>query len=197
ELNLEAKGWEIEKVYGSPEANEATGELMKVNTLFPSKREAGETRGGLVLLQLAKTSRENSLKLRVRYEDRNGKSDFTENTIDFEKEDAGFFDNTGIRKGVLLSRYANLLTNWMIDEREHAHFSRPWEPAIDHEKGIILPPPIEPMLGKWERQSLPLMVSAPYKELFEEFSVYFEDEMNVIGDDTLKQELEILSKLSK
>ncbi|MFC2068387.1 VWA domain-containing protein [Chloroflexota bacterium] len=46
QLTLEADGWEIEKVYGSPEANEATGELMRVNTLFPSKREEGETKGG-------------------------------------------------------------------------------------------------------------------------------------------------------
>ena len=36
-LRLDAPGYEIEKVYGSPEADQATGELMKVNTLFPSK----------------------------------------------------------------------------------------------------------------------------------------------------------------
>ena len=78
QLRLEAQGWEIEKVYGSPEANEATGELMKVNTLFPSKTEGGETRGGIVLLKLNKTSGEGDLVLKVSYEDRNGNPDSTE-----------------------------------------------------------------------------------------------------------------------
>ncbi|RLC36741.1 hypothetical protein DRH27_04775, partial [Candidatus Falkowbacteria bacterium] len=45
-LVLDASGYEIEKVYGSPEADEATGQIMKVNTLFPSRTVAGETRGG-------------------------------------------------------------------------------------------------------------------------------------------------------
>ena len=77
------------------------------------------------------------------------------------------------------------------------HVSGPWtEPTIE-EKGIIIPPPIDPGLGKWERQSLPLMVSVPYRELFDEFSQYFEDEMDAIGDDTIDQELEILKNLGK
>src|SRR3989338_6924606 len=41
-LKLDSPGFEIEKVYGSPEANEATGEIMKVNTLFPSKKQEEE-----------------------------------------------------------------------------------------------------------------------------------------------------------
>ena len=46
QLNFQSRGWRIEKVFGSPEADEATGNLMKINTLFPSKSEGGETRGG-------------------------------------------------------------------------------------------------------------------------------------------------------
>ncbi len=191
-LTLEAEGWEIEKVYGSPEANEATGELMKVNTLFPSKKEEGETRGGLILLKLKKTSPDEGLTLKVSYENRNGNPDSSEAVVKLRDEEPEFFGNSGIRKGVLLSRYADLLKNWMIDEREHAHVSSPWEPKVDDWRGIPVPPVT---LGRWERQSVPLMVSTSYRELFQEFRTYFEQEMQAIGDDTLSQEVEILDKL--
>jgi Ca-activated chloride channel family protein len=193
QLTLEADGWEIEKVYGSPEADEATGELMKVNTLFPSKREGGETKGGLVLLKLKKTTTGNSLVLTVTYEDRNGEEDSSETTVELEEKAPEYFENSGIRKGILLSRYADLMKNWIIDEAEHAHISQPWEPRIDDNTGIIIPPPI--VLGQWERQSLSLMVSAAYIDLFEEFRSYFEQEMDAIGDATLEQELEIMHEL--
>jgi Ca-activated chloride channel family protein len=196
QLTLEADGWEIEKVYGSPEANEATGELMRVNTLFPSRKEGGETKGGLVLLKLKKTAAENSLRLKVSYEDRNGKSDGAEDSIVLDERPPELFDNQGIRKGVLLSRYADLLQDWLIDEREHAHLSTPWQPRVDSEAGIVVPPPIVPSLGQWERQSIPLAVSKPYGELFREFAGYFEKEMTAIGDETLSQELGILNHLS-
>jgi Ca-activated chloride channel family protein len=193
-LNLNATGYEIEKVYGSPEADEATGEIMKVKTLFPSKKEDGETMGGLVLLKLRKISPENSLKLNVSYEDRNGVIGSDEATVELELEEKelDFFENTGIRKGILLSRYADLIKNWIIDERESIEKNETVTPSVNAEDGII--PPI--VLGRWERQSIPLRVSEPYKELSKEFAVYFEKEMNAIGDNTLGQELDILDTLS-
>lgn len=192
-LNLDAKGYSIEKVYGSPEANEATGEIMKVNTLFPSKKEEGQTKGGLVLLKLKKLSPEASLNLRVSYEDREGKADSDEASVSFEEKEADFFQNTGIRKGILLSRYADLMKNWINDERKSYEIATPVEPSVSKETGIIIPGPVE--LGKWERQSIPLKVSEGYKKLFNDFSVYFQNEMGALGDDTLGQEVEILKKL--
>jgi len=191
QLTLEAEGWEIEKVYGSPEANEATGELMKVNTLFPSKSEGGETKGGLILLKLKKLAEDSTLNLKASYEDRNGNRESIESTVEFSNEEPEFFANSGIRKGVLLSRYADLMKNWLIDERGHASTSFPWEPSVNHEDGIIVPP----TLGEWERQSLPLSVSPLYKDVFQQFSEYFVSEVEVIGDETLSQELEILEIL--
>jgi Ca-activated chloride channel family protein len=167
---------------------------MKVNTLFPSRKEEGETRGGLILLKLKKTSPGEGLTLKITYEDRNGIKDSSEVTIELPEETPEFFENSGIRKGILLSRYADLLKNWMIDEREHAHFSSPWEPSVDDERGIVVPPIT---LGQWERQSLPLVVSEPYRQLFQEFRVYFEQEMNDLNDDALNQELEILDELTE
>ena len=38
-------------------------------------------------------------------------------------------------------------------------------------------------------------MSSPYRSLFRDFSDYFADEMDEIGDDTLDQELDILEEL--
>lgn len=197
QLTLDAEGYEIEKVYGSPEANEATGEIMKVNTLFPSRTKDGETRGGLVLLKLKKTSDDASLTLSTSYEDREGKTDSDKTRIEFNKTET-FYDNTGIRKGILLSRYANLIKNWINDERAALAEDKPVEPMITREEGISLPWP-EPgvRLGKWERQSVDLRVDEKYKELFGEFESYFKNEINEIGDDNLKQEVEVMDRLLK
>jgi Ca-activated chloride channel family protein len=194
-LNFDSDGWRIEKVFGSPEADAATGSLMRINTLFASKSEGGETKGGLVLLKLRKTSSGASERvyLRTTYEDRNGRMDGDESVIYLESEQPEYFDNTGIRKGVLLSRYAALLKNWMLDEREHIHHSQPWNPRVREDTGIIIP---SENAGQWERTSLPLIVSPSYATVFRSFSRYFEDEMWAIGDETMEQEMDILDKLA-
>jgi Ca-activated chloride channel family protein len=192
-LTLEARDWDIEMVYGSPEADMATGELMKVNTLFPSKKEDGETKGGLILLKLRNRGDEGgSIRLDVSYEDRDGREDGSTARVYLDDERPEYFENNGIRKGILLARYADLMKDWLIDEREHAHWSRPWEPVVNPECGIVVPPS---PLGDWERQSLPLLVSRQYRSLFEEFGDYFAYEMDEIGDATLDQELDILDSL--
>lgn len=195
ELKLETRGWEIEKVYGSPIADEATGEILRINTLFPSKTKGGETKGGIVLLKLNKISSNNDLSLVVTYEDRNGRSDTVRTDIDLDRRSPDYFENDGIRKGVLLSRYADLLINWIIDERQHDDWIEPWHPRVDHEIGICIPPDPYTFLSQWERQSQPLSVSREYERLFEEFADYFEDEMKRIGDNTLEQELDVLELL--
>jgi Ca-activated chloride channel family protein len=190
-LKLDAPGYEIEKVYGSPQADQATGELMKVNTLFPSKAEEGQVKGGVVLVKLKKLSNQGNMRLKVSYQDRNGVQDSDEAEVDMAEANADFYQNDGIRKAVLLSRYADLLKNWMIDERNAADNGWKIVPSVTLATGIVIP--IE--LGKWERQSLPLVVSGPYPELFGRFSNYFLSEAQVLGDSTLEQEEAILKKL--
>lgn len=194
-LNLQAKGYQIEKVYGSPEANEATGEIMKVNTLFPSKKEAGQTKGGIVVLKLKMLSPDNDLKLSVSYEDRHGRIGGEEITAVLNNQQAEYFDNSGIRKAILLIRYANLVKNWLNDEWQKANNPvADLQPVMTRESGIVIPPVVE---GKhtWERPSTPLKVSANYQPLFFDFQTYFLQEATVINDVNLKQEQEILEKL--
>jgi|WetSurMetagenome_2_1015567.scaffolds.fasta_scaffold00502_11 Ca-activated chloride channel homolog len=190
-LKLDAPGYEIEKVYGSPEADQATGELMKVNTLFPSKAEEGQVKGGVILVKLKKLSDQESMRLSVSYEDRNGVKDIDEADVVMAGQEGDFYQNSGIRKAILLSRYADLLKDWIIDERTAA--DRGWKivPSVTLTNGIVIP--IE--LGEWERQSMPLTVTQPYPELFGQFANYFASESQAIDDSTLDQEEKILKKL--
>jgi Ca-activated chloride channel homolog len=197
ELKFESKGWRIDRVFGSPEADAASGSLMKINTLFASKSDdSGAVKGGLVLLKLRKTSNssEEKVYLKTNYEDRNGRTDGDTQTIYLESKQPEYFANNGIRKGILLSRYAALLKNWMIDQRSHISYSQPWQPCVREDTGIVIP---DEYRGQWERQSLPLNVSSSYKSLFKDFSKYFETEMDDIDDDSLDQELDVINLLSR
>jgi len=203
ELKLEADGYEIEKVYGSPEADEATGEIMKVNTLFPSKTEEGEVKGGIVLLKLNKSSEDGNLTLKVTYEDRNGKEDSDSKEITFEDKREDYYDNLGIRKAIVLTRYVSLMKAWAMEGHANAGKPEPIPvpcPIIIMERGIYPPePPFLPPcfieLGEWERQSVDLDVDSNYRKLFDEFGEYLEDEIGEIGDSEMEQENEILEDL--
>jgi Ca-activated chloride channel family protein len=194
-LDFDSYGWRIEKVFGSPEADETTGSLMRINTLFPSKSEGGENKGGLVLLKLRKMTSQSGegVYLRVTYEDRYGRTDSDEEIIILESQSPEYFDNSGIRKGILLTRYAALMQNWLIDEYDHANYGKSWKPRVHEDTGIIIP--VETHFSQWERQSLPLVVSQPYRWIFQDFREYFANEMHAIRDYTLEKEIEILDIL--
>lgn len=200
-LQLETTGWEIEKVYGSPEADAATGEIMYVNTLFPSSTEAGETKGGIIVLKLKKTGENGTLKLTASYQDRTGTEYENEQNITFTTPTTETFENTGIRKAILLARYANLIKNWIFDERNtlavasSGETTTSWTTSDPCLRCPIPLPPVEPELGQWERQSIELKVSAEYQEIFLAFKEYFESEITEIEDNTLEQETDILYKL--
>jgi Ca-activated chloride channel homolog len=189
-------GWKIDTVFGSPEADSATGRLMSINTLFPSRStEGGEVKGGIVLLKLRKLTSytDTPVYLRVTYEDRDGRTDNAEQVIMLEKTPPEYFDNSGIRKAILLTRYAALLKNWMTDERQHIRYTSPWDSCIGEDTGIVIPPVVG--LSEWERQSISLRVSGRYSWIFKEFAEYFDHEMIAIQDYDLDQELEILDRL--
>jgi Ca-activated chloride channel family protein len=195
-LIFESEGWRIEKVFGSPEADEATGRLMHINTLFASRAdESGQVRGGLVLLKLRRVPGESTdIFLKTSYEDREGRKDGDSQAVTLEPLPYDYFENSGIRKGILLTRYAALMQNWLLDEWEHAPYSRPWDPRIHEDTGILLPS--EPAAGQWERLSVPLHIHDGYRAIFQDFSRYFAAEAAAIGDPELEKELDILHRLS-
>jgi Ca-activated chloride channel family protein len=192
-LKLDARDWDIEQVYGSPEADKSTGELIKVNTMFPSEKVEGETRGGLILLKLKKKSKDmEPIDLSVTYEDRGGKKDSSKAVVSFNEEYAEYYDNDGIQKGILLARYADLMKDWLIDERDHMDWKNSWNPCVNDEDGIIIP---DLRFSTWERQSIPLRVSHQYHSVFEDFTRYFSDEADTINDNTLEKELNLMEDL--
>ncbi len=196
-LNLDADGYNIKKIYGSPEADESTGQIMKINTLFPSKTKDGQTKGGIVLLKLEKISDDSSLVLKTSYENRVGELGGDQITIELGSQKSNYYENSGIQKGILLSRYAELMKTWVYDERMSQSGSDDIIlPLVYYERGIHIPDYVESKsLGEWERQSIPLQVSDQYEKLIAEFNEYFNQEMTAIDDDTLQQEIDILNKL--
>jgi len=177
-LRLESTGYQIEKVYGSPDSSAATGELMKVSSLFPSPtNEEGETRGGLILLRLKKTGHTGDLKLVVNYEMNDGYPCSAETKVAFEGAEAEYYENTGIRKGILLARYAELMQGWICSERRAGGemYSRHRE--------------------VWENESVKLVASAENRKLIQTFKSYMLGEIQQINDQTLNREITLIDRI--
>ena len=209
ELKLESNGFSIANVYGTDTKDNEPGTLMKVNTLFPSSsNSSGENKGGVILVKLKsnftcgtnlKEEMQNEdIKLTVSYKDRDGESHSNSQNVKFGNNisEDEYYENTGIRKAILLTRYANLMKNWILYERseEDNRF------LINTETGIadcccLTTEDVCVVLGENERTSVKLTVGNEYKELFEKMKKYMESEVSVIGDDELKQEIIILEKL--
>ncbi|MFC7137652.1 VWA domain-containing protein [Halobaculum litoreum] len=49
-VDVDANGYEVAEVYGSPSARPDDGTALEVTTLFPSPTEDGESRGGVILV---------------------------------------------------------------------------------------------------------------------------------------------------
>ena len=187
-LELDADGYEIARVYGTNAPDEATGELMHVPSLFPSPRADGEARGGVVLVEIEETGAgtdDETLELEASWETRDGTQDSTVETISFPDEDETY-GNDAVRKAVLLARYADLLRNWTVYERE--------ETLVAEVEGIA-DPPGDDRLSEWELQSEPLVVSERYESRIGSFREHFADEKAAIGDEDLTQELELMDAI--
>jgi len=222
-FHLSSDAYVIDKVFGSPESELSTGQLMRINTLFPSaKDEQGQTKGGVVLLRLVRknssVAADETLKLRVSYEDRYGIPDFSELSVQpclpgrsIGSSDS-FFENKGVRKAVLLARYASVLHQWLIDERQSQAQSGPqnkrervcacaFRPkAFDSSlqcQGIFtnLAAGIAKMPPDCEHLSAALKVSPQYKTVFETLLQHLSSEMRILEDDSLEQECKLLQKL--
>jgi len=183
-LSVKADGYQIEKVYGTPEANQTTGELMRVNTLFPTRTIDGEAKGGLVLLKLRQTGDSPKLFLEASCEDRSGKVIANRSEVVFPTGDGEKFDNSGIRKGVLLTRYGQLLKDWLSTENMFRQASEVRQKSAAG-------------LGIWERPSQALAVDAPWGSRIQAFLGYYRQERQAIGDSALMREESILEKLAQ
>ena len=201
ELKLDSSKYEIAGVYGSPDAKLATGEIMKINTLFPSATEDGQTKGGVVLLKLKKIgSGSDDIKLSVSYTDTNGKAFSNVDKIRFNSKRKDYYDNYGIQKAILVSEYVTIMKNWLMDARAGCNDQVKWimqdAPAL-MKHCMIFPPkrPLFPIIKTYERKSCDLKVSEGYKKLFQLFKQNYQANMNALNDNSLQEELDIIEKL--
>ncbi|MBE5805676.1 MAG: VWA domain-containing protein [Clostridiales bacterium] len=193
-FTLESDFFEIENIYGTDSGDKTTGSIMSINTLFPSStNSSGESKGGIILLKLKEKNNNNydnsncNIKLKVSYTDREGNNKTNEQNVQFEKGLSEYYSNTGIRKGIVLARYVNLMKNWILYERNELNK----EYLITDETGIK--ECCVTVLGENERKSVKLTVSDEYKNLFGKFYEYMKSEVEYLGDNDMKQELQILN----
>jgi len=182
-LELEADGYDIAAVHGSPTDDEATEQLMHVGTLFPSAKQDGEARGGVILVRLTQTSPDPDVELQASWTERDG-SEHTEGVSVTVPDAPETYAHEGIRKAIALVRYASTLRSWAGEVHNRA----------DSATGVddwLLPD----QRGQHEQESVPLVVPDNYADQFEQLRAYLDAEIDAVGDETLEQELDLLATL--
>ena len=184
-LEVAGDGYRIENVYGSPQADAASAELLEVTTLFPSRREGNKTEGGVVLLEVEKTGTDPTLGVVARYEDPDGGARTVRSNVSFESSEAPYYESSGVRKAVALAEYGTLVRNWMAHERAGAGVESAAAPIEYREHD-----------EQWVQSSVDLTVSAPYDRRFDRFVEYFRAEQAALGADRMERDLTILERLA-
>ncbi|MCR5145854.1 MAG: VWA domain-containing protein [Clostridia bacterium] len=205
ELKFESTNFIVKNVYGTDTKDKNSGTLIKVNTLFPSSsNSSGEAKGGVILLKIAPAIIDyisqptfEGTKISVSYKDRDGKEHKNEQSISFDDKTEERYDNTGIRKAIALTRYANLMKNWILFEKSHKDYFVVYEDTGIKDCPYTTNEDIRRILGENERTSTKLTVSKEYAETFTKFKEYMKNEIKEIDDNDMNQEIEILDLLLK
>lgn len=200
-LDVVADGYEIADVHGSPNADAATGEVMHTATLFPTPKRDGETRGGIVLVELERTGDDPALALDASWTERDGTAGNARVTIRFPDGDvARHYGHDGVRKAVALTRYARVLRDWartVRNDPEHgsgygSEDGRGRDGGVDDWRGSG---PRTPPRSEHERGSVPLRVPRAFVDDLVALRASLATELDALGDETLTQELDVLDAL--
>ncbi len=198
ELTITGGNYTIDGVFGSPEADRATGSVMRIKTLFPSPTEEEQVKGGVVLIKLKKDDdlAPTPITISVHYKESDGKPCTVTDTVSFHAKESGC-DNNGIRKAILLTQYASLIKNWLLDQNKGCNDQVEIPLIPVYQEGLPNPENRKErkMISTWEKKSCPLEVSAGYRKLFTLLRRQFEQEAAAIGDQQLQKEVKILNTL--
>jgi Ca-activated chloride channel family protein len=189
-VSVESDAWRVARVYGAP-GSATDGELLHVNTLFPSRRQDGGNEGGVILAALDPRGdpRPGPVRLTASYRTPDGERHEVTRTVRVGDRAAPFYGSTGARKAVALSRYADLVRNWAAYERRRARGDSPERPTDGVESRTY-------DRGRWEQTSVSLRVSDAYRERFAAFEPYFHAEVTALGADRMRKELRIVRQLA-
>ncbi len=194
-LKFESHGFEIDSVYGSPNAKSASSEIFRVDTLFPTPTTDGEAKGGVILLKLKKISDDDRFKFVIDYKDRSGKEHILETQAKYIPET---HPPKSIKKAILLSRYVDLMKNFLIDSHRVCNDKVVFPYPVLRKLSLSNPNRRDDFayIKNWERRSCKLVVPNGYKKLFSVFERYFKKQMESIADSSLDKELNLIKKLS-
>jgi len=116
-LKLQSDEFDVEYIYGSPAVpDKSIGEVLRLDAICPSpKSDEGGIKGGVVVLKLRKKNPENTegghLALQLSYTDWDENKHNQETMLPFpgDPTDSDYYQNSTIRKAVVLCRYVKLM----------------------------------------------------------------------------------------
>ena len=178
-LFFESEGYEIEEAFGTPYSDKKSGCLTKINTLTASPVNEKGIKGSQILCRLKKkeTSKldpSEEATITFRYEDIKGQKTQMQKKCDLSKlSPSCFYDNSGIRKAILLVKYVELMRATIRNAKtELKNF---------HGDGIA--------------RTFQSGISQSAKDDIKEFKKFFLSEMSVLGDKSLSTELDTLDRM--
>jgi Ca-activated chloride channel family protein len=189
--------WKPVRAYGSP-GNEipSQGKLLSINSVFPSAKEnATLNKGGSIVVLLepdSKSDSNQSLTLKVTYQDRDGKTYNDEETLQIPqvKPNEEYYSNLSARKLILLVRYVNFMKWFLSDclKFQPKNQTEKLNPSKNlNQTGIPIPAASDDQ-DEGYSVAEPLFDSS-YKELMKKFLEYMKKEMSVIQDKLLDRDL--------
>jgi len=192
-VDVDADGYEVSGVYGSPSARPDDGTALEVTTLFPSPTEDGESRGGVILVELEATDPDleaaadaGEITLTASWVERDGTPD--ETTVTVTQRVAGH-DDDAVCKAVALRRYAAELSEWAERIREEGGSGDEGDPIDDWREPARTPH------NHHKRGSVRLRVSEADAQRFERLREYLRAVRTVVDDSDLDQDVETVSEL--
>ncbi|MBQ3409452.1 MAG: VWA domain-containing protein [Clostridia bacterium] len=197
DLSFKSDCYEITNVYGSDSVNKSTGNIMHVNTLFPSSsNDDGDVKGGIIVLKLKKIKKSDNaqVELNVSYKDTEENSHQNSKKVSFKDDNQDYYDNLGIRKAIVLARYVGTMKNWTIYEKTKYEEFKPSK-VYDVTDFAYEDEYVKRVLGVNERTSIKITISEEYKETFRKLKDYMEQENIILKDNDMENEIEILDKL--
>jgi len=138
----------------------------------------------------------------IDYIDNKGNKNHDTKLIKFPKidKDEEFFGGIAARKAILLTRYVNLMKNYIRDERNYRfalriESSSSFSSSTDYEKGISIPPLLSPDNKQIEEKIWLSSLNKPYDTIFEKFQEYYMKEAEKCDDEQLETEMKLIEKL--
>ena len=157
------------------------GHFLKIHTVFASTQSVQIVKSGILLIELKPLSvQQHGLRasVMVTFEDRNESEFVNEKAVEFG--DGEYFQSAAIRKAILLTKYAQILMQWIrSDESANAQ--------SEHRE----------QREQQQQRRRPLFVNDRYRLIFGRFLEYFESEMEHCDDaEELQRERRVLHKLT-